>query len=465
MLDLLNRILLAPIPTSEDRILWRDLHHIADTTIGQLRNEVAVLRHRLARHDAKRWLLYSENPRHFLPGFLALLSLDREVVISASNKPEWLSTLRDGFDAILADDILFVGYSAGQKNMTEALGFPYSGAAAHCQTALTGNEQIVFFTSGSTGQPKAIRKPLCALTNEIDTLLSVFSQQLTGAVFAASVSHLHIYGLLFRLLLPLAVKGSAVMQQIEFQEQLLKLEQRFEKTAFISSPAFLARLDATLPVVALDAVFSSGGPLPYSAARASMAQLSQCPVEVYGSTETGGIGYRQQVQEQELWTLFPRMRLTATDQGSELQSPHMPDVTCYLLDDNVELLPDGRFMLKGRKDRIVKISEKRVSLTEMENFVGHLDGIAQCVVLPFVEKRESVACAVVLNERGHQLLASKGRRQLIDTWKTAMRARFDNVVIPRKWQLLNAIPLNSQSKIDTARLMEGFMRNNNDGHA
>jgi acyl-coenzyme A synthetase/AMP-(fatty) acid ligase len=200
-------------------------------------------------------------------------------------------------------------------------------------------------------------------------------------------------------------------------------------------------------------------------AKDSARQLAQYPIEVYGSTETGGIGYRQQQEEQRPWTLFPRMILTATGDGVALQSPHMPDVDAYVLDDDLQLLADSQFILKGRKDRVVKISEKRISLTEMEKFLENLDSIQQCVVLPFMSKRESVACAVVLTERGRALLASEGKRALIESWKTVMRTRFDNVVIPRKWQMLSEIPLNSQSKIDTVRLMAGFVRSNHDGHA
>jgi acyl-coenzyme A synthetase/AMP-(fatty) acid ligase len=36
------------------------------------------------------------------------------------------------------------------------------------------------------------------------------------------------------------------------------------------------------------------------------------------------------------------------------------------MDDGIELMPDGRFRLLGRLDRVVKIEEKRLSLPEME---------------------------------------------------------------------------------------------------
>src|SRR5690606_32976613 len=120
---------------------------------------------------------------------------------------------------------------------------------------------------GSTGLPKAIAKSLLALTNETSTLFRTFAKVLEGAVFISSVSHLHIYGLLFNLLLPLLARGSCISELVEYYEQTLALGVRYptvnthQNLVFISSPTFLSRLDPQLPALALRAVFSSGGPL------------------------------------------------------------------------------------------------------------------------------------------------------------------------------------------------------------
>ncbi len=69
--------------------------------------------------------------------------------------------------------------------------------------AFLNHAQIYFYTSGSTGQPKKIPRSLRQLLNEVQGLDASF-QLPEQAIAIATVSHQHIYGLLFKLLWPLA---------------------------------------------------------------------------------------------------------------------------------------------------------------------------------------------------------------------------------------------------------------------
>src|SRR6185503_9046762 len=98
--------------------------------------------------------------------------------------------------------------------------------------------------------------------------------------------------------------------------------------------------------------------------------LGEAPLEVYGSTETGGIAWRAQREGADGadWTPFPGMALeTDRDGALRLRSPYLPDGEWLTLGDAAELLPGGRFRLKGRLDRVAKIEGKRVSLPELES--------------------------------------------------------------------------------------------------
>ena len=440
-------------------MLWRDWDNTADITLHQFHHALAALRSKVAGNEAQRWLLHSDDPYHFLLGFLALLGLKRKVVISASLKPEWLAELGPAFDAVLSDKKVELPQVSPGKPVA-CLDFASSAeTAVQHSTELDGEEEIVFFTSGSTGQPKAVKKKLLALTNEVTTLCNTFAAKLEGCVFAASVSHLHIYGLLFKLLLPLQIKAISLRQQIEYPEQLLTLADKIPSESgavFISSPTFLSRLDLDLPSVAMSAVFSSGGPLGFAAAQASHQYFSQLPIEVYGSTETGGIGYRQQQEATTPWTAFAGIELTAGADGVELRSPNMPGQPPYVLDDHLEFLADGCFVMKGRKDRVVKIAEKRISLTEIEKFLEAQPTILQCVALVLDARRAVIGCAVVLSDEGIGFVANSNQATLVRHWKTAMQNRFEPVTIPRAWRVLTEIPVNSQSKIDSAQLIDAF---------
>jgi hypothetical protein len=62
---------------------------------------------------------------------------------------------------------------------------------------------LVVYTSGSTGAPTPIRKRFAA-HSELDALETEFGARVGDAVVLSTVSHQHIYGLLFRVLWPLA---------------------------------------------------------------------------------------------------------------------------------------------------------------------------------------------------------------------------------------------------------------------
>jgi len=53
------------------------------------------------------------------------------------------------------------------------------------------------------------------------------------------------------------------------------------------------------------------------------------------------------------------MKFTDADDHFLLHSPYLFDQAGLRLDDQISLQEDGRFILHGRLDRIVKIEEKR----------------------------------------------------------------------------------------------------------
>lgn len=135
--------------------------------------------------------------------------------------------------------------------------------------------QIDFYTSGSTGEPKRIERTLAQLFKEVQGLDQTFC--LTEQVLAlATVSHQHIYGLLFKLLWPLFTGRSFYSPQLAFPEDVIAIQKQFAEFGLqnyvISSPALLKRWTLNLKLVDSQAVFSSGGKLengvrPYSIIR------------------------------------------------------------------------------------------------------------------------------------------------------------------------------------------------------
>lgn len=318
--------------------------------------------------------------------------------------------------------------------------------------------QLVIFTSGSTGQPKPIEKRLIQLKHEISVLEQLWGNQLGNSEVLSTVSHQHIYGLLFRVLWPLSA-GRCFHSQIYLNPEILVNSINNGPTCWVASPAHLKRLNQDSPwdeINGMSAIFSSGGALPPSAKQQIQIRSGQQVIEIYGSSETGGIGWRQQ---DEAWTLFPGMALKAIENSWYLSSPYQFGDACYRLDDELVLLDDDRFILQGRSDRIVKIEEKRLSLSELEQRLCEDSFVSEAFAQVVHESRDVIAAVVALTQEGLDYQATQGRNRLIKQLRNSLQRWFEPVVLPRKWLFSDAIPLTAQGKIDQS-FLASLLQNN-----
>lgn len=311
-------------------------------------------------------------------------------------------------------------------------------------------EGVVVFTSGSTGAPLAIPKKLRQLFDEVQALEACFGARVpAGAAVVATVSHQHIYGLLFSVLWPLATGRGVTARRYEFFEELEAVLAPRD-CVLVTSPAHLKRLPDGAPwTTKVRAVFSSGGPLPGEAAAVAKRVLGQAPVEVYGSSETGGIAWR--TFEQSAWAPLPGVQWRlGEDAALEVQSPHLSDAGWFRTADRAKAEGEG-FVLLGRADRIAKVEEKRVSLDALERELLATGLLAEARVVLLSEHRVELGVVAVPTAAGEALLA-KGRKALTD----ALRARLAEVVVrvamPRRFRYVERLPVNAQGKVTQAAL-------------
>jgi acyl-coenzyme A synthetase/AMP-(fatty) acid ligase/3-hydroxymyristoyl/3-hydroxydecanoyl-(acyl carrier protein) dehydratase len=324
---------------------------------------------------------------------------------------------------------------------------------------------LVVYTSGSTGAPVPIRKQLSQLTGELHSLEACFGAAIGDAEVLATVSHQHIYGLLFRVLWPLAAGRPIHAERYEFPEPLaLALAAR--PCVLLASPAHLKRLPAHLEwrgaASQLRAVFSSGGMLDAAASMHARSLLGQAPREVYGSSETGGVAWRQRGEDgdkpaDEGWTPLPGVAWRADAGGLlEVRSVHAGPDGWQGLPDRVEDLGGGRFLLHGRADRIVKIEEKRVSLDAIEAalLASGLVREARVLACPGTDgARQLLAAFVVPGAEGAALLEREGKAAMNARLRTLLRASTEAVALPRRWRYLDGLPVNAQGKTTQAELL------------
>jgi acyl-CoA synthetase (AMP-forming)/AMP-acid ligase II len=323
---------------------------------------------------------------------------------------------------------------------------------------------LVLFTSGSTGAPQAIPKKLSQMSREVGTLETQFGDLLGAADVVTTVSHQHIYGLLFNVLWPLTVGRALHARSLSLPQELMAVLADRE-AVLISSPAHLKRLPEHLARMTMSnrlrTVFSSGGPLPFDVVRETKRLLGLVPIEVYGSSETGGIAWRQQhTGTDQAWTPIPGLvfRIDPEKGVLEIRSPHLPNEQWFPTTDCATSVGDNRFLIRGRVDRIVKIEEKRVSLAALECELTASSMVADARVILIEGRRPRIAAFIVLSVIGRSRLTEVGKLVLNRILRDKLRQSIDPVGIPRVWRYLEALPTNAQGKTthaDLIALLEG----------
>lgn len=411
--------------------------------------------------SAQTWLLFDADSYQFSVLFFALLVADKSIVLPQNGQPEQLTQCLNHADEFTGDTRLApakVTFSGEIKSKHIA------------DIEINEDTVIRFFTSGSSGKPKAIDKTFKQLIQEVDVLQAQFGETLKDTVIVATVSHQHIYGLLFKLLWPLYSGRDVCLKSFEYPEHLLHFIELNGKSAdvqdftLISSPAYYHRLvqdNVLIPVKEkLRSCFSSGGPLQSGAAQLLQEQLTHAPIEVLGSTETGGIAWRQQSLS-SIWQAFSPIKIKRDDlQQLIISSPYVDGGQWYKTDDRVELLDSGHFNLLGRADRIVKIEEKRCSLDEITQRINEYQWVDECYILLLEntqqQKRSEIGAVLVLTEQGEIALAEQGKFKFSQALKNHLKAFFEPLVIPRKFRYLSVLPYNTQGKLEKTQLEKLF---------
>jgi len=374
----------------------------------------------------------------------------------------------------LASDALAASVAALKHSVDGFIGqFPASCKPLHLDPGATpaiaapaaldgATVGLVVHTSGTTGAAQAISKRLAQLSAEVETLDAQYAGMVGTADTVATVSQQHIYGLLFKILWPLVAGRAMFAQSQSFPEQLAALL-ALRPSVLVTSPAHLKRLPEQLDWVAaragLQTVFSSGGPLPAEVAQTSRSLLGTTPIEVYGSSETGGIAWRQRTSAaDEAWHPFPRIewRIAEEDALLEVRSPHLFDSGWLRVADRAEAGSGSSFLLKGRSDRIVKIEEKRISLDAVEVLLLASPLVAALRLVlcdEGGEQRQRLAAFVVLTDAGRDFLVQHGKLALNRSLATLLAGVVEPVACPRRWRYLERFPVDAQGKTTQALLL------------
>jgi 4-coumarate--CoA ligase len=213
-----------------------------------------------------------------------------------------------------------------------------------------------------------------SLAQETAFLAETFADR--HRVLSTVPSH-HIYGFLFTVLLP--ARLGIPTRQIYWQELGGISRVAAAGDLVVSNPTlwrYLSRTVGSWPGGVSGT--SSTAPLPAEVHAAVIASGIEGLWEIYGSTETAGVGLRDEPQAP--FRLFPY--LEAGDDGTLTRT--LPDGrrASYRLQDTLEWADERHFRPAGRIDRVIQVGGENVHLDHVEDVLGAMPGVARAVVRP-----------------------------------------------------------------------------------
>lgn len=421
---------------------------------------------------SEKYLVYCKSSYQFLVALFSVWQAGSVCVLPPNNSKEVLKKFDGYVGAFITDQL---DDDCGMKRIAPLQNDSESGNIKF-KDIPENQIRLELFTSGTTGERKCIKKTIANLSLELQDLYERFGTMLTNARTFSTVSHQHIYGLLHKILLPVCTDRLFIDETYFYPEKLIvDMDDGEYRNVLISGPAHLKLLPELVNLSGMNkfcrAIFSSGSLLDTESAKKISLLSGIRPVEVLGSTETGGVAWRIQGESEESkkWTSFKSVQIRKSTEGFlQVNSPFVlledPDSSWFTMGDLVDIYDNDRFFLRGRGDRIVKIGEKRVSLEEMEKRLKICCNIKSCKVFPITVKRSSsdrtiLACVVESHVKPKDRVE---RKMIVEDFKSCLLQYFTQTLVPKYWRFVQKMPLDPQGKISVEDLRKLFRKVNDD---
>ncbi|MCR5764078.1 MAG: AMP-binding protein [Treponema sp.] len=406
--------------------------------------DTAKMRSVISQFDSKEFILHCEDYWYFLVTFAALLQCKKTVLLTQNISEAFIKEIKGDGVTFFTDQQ--AADSVHIPSVIENCESPSENQIRTAPAFSSDETKILMYTSGSTGKPKGVRQRMTEFEKDNAFIIEKWGDEFRKRRLVTTVSQHHIYGFLFGISLPFSLGVPFRRNRIEFPEEFESLQD--SEYMIIATPAFLKRtvdVEDKLPLKNCF-IFTSGGVLTPEVAKRTDEVFGFWPLEVYGSTETSGIAYRQS-KNGLAWTPFDNAKVWKGDDGClVIISPYIKDPAGFATADLVDINDDGTFFLRGRIDSIVKIEEKRISMTEVENRIVQTGLVADVKVIAMEDRRQYLAAAVELNDEGKKKFEGEKKLVLNNFFHDYLMQYFENVVIPKKWRFVDRLPADVQGK-------------------
>lgn len=331
---------------------------------------------------------------------------------------------------------------------------------------------LIMFTSGSTGQVKAVQLSLDNIMANCHAVIKAleFSRVQNQLLFLPLS---YSFGLLGQLL-PGLIAGITTQIISQFTDIKALLETGKIPHMWSGVPSHwvaLSRMAALYSQSAaqIRAVVSAGAPLSVSL-RISLKQIFPNAViyNNYGLTEASPrvltyssedplfledyAGYPvgdwqvRLSEDGELLIKGRQMMLGYLDK--EQPTKIRGDWLCT--GDLAEILPSGLIAIKGRLDNVVNIAGEKVNLTEIEHKTGQIEGIKEVIVLPLADELYGVRLLACIEK--NSFTANYSEQQVTELLQRHLLPQ----KIPISAQFVDKLPRNQNGKIDRKTLFISY---------
>lgn len=246
---------------------------------------------------------------------------------------------------------------------------------------------FLYFTSGSTGFPVGALKTKENIISEIEVLSSLLKKYEIKRVIV-TVPFIHFYGSLMGIFYPLFNDIDIILKEHFLPNDLLEIVE--DNSLIVTTPLYIKSLNriSSSKNLSKSLFISSTAPLSSDDAKEFNEKFSSNILQIFGSTETGGIAYKY--NDETLWTPLEKVTTTLNENNElKVQSPFISNIifekefkqTNQQIQtfDYVEFEED-RFKLVGRSSQILKIAGKRYSTIQIENILEQIEEIEKAVV-------------------------------------------------------------------------------------
>lgn len=384
-----------------------------------------------------------EDRRAFLSVLVATAICGRSGILPSDRSPEGIRSVAERYpDAVGLHDGGEVAQRAAQAGLAADPIGPeiWVGEPDQSLDATSLDEtEIVMFTSGSTGAPEPCARRLSFFRQgAVANAACMFEGFVAPAGIVATVPPYHMFGFELSIAVPLYAGGTLFAGRPFYPADVaVALEATPSPRVLVSTPVHLRALNESgMPMPPTERVFSATAPLSASLARDIESLFGADLREIFGTTETGSIGWRNTAHE-DSFRLMRGMELKQAGGGSLVSASHIKPP--FPLADRLESIEGGSFHIAGRSNDIVNIAGKRMSLAGMNAILGGIDGVLDGAFLPPGDDADGPVRRTAAVVVAPGLSAEDIRR--------ALRDRLDSAFLPRRIAFVDALPRNAAGKL------------------